>query len=119
MVVYPKVIKVSKGLYDTMKAKVKAGISAIGNWFRSSTQTEEDKGVEFKLPSKEELAVQCLQFYLEPMKGVLLQDGEYPKEYKVDFMVTEIVHIYSVISEPWMDGDKWTIPLMATVSTTL
>ena len=107
MDVYPKD---TKGFYER---NLKAGWSAL---FQSSTQREDVKEVVFGLPSREALAARCLQFYLEPYKSVLLQDGEYPKEYKVDSLVTEIVHIYSLLHEPWIEGHKLTIPLMATVS---
>ena len=119
MDVYPKDTKVSKGFSDRMKAGLKAGWTAISNFFRPSTQTEEMKEVVFEIPSREELAARGLQFYLEQYKSVLLQEGEYPKEYKVDFIVSVIAHIYSLLHEPWVDGHKLTIPLMATVSTIL
>lgn len=99
-----------------MKTGLKAGLSAFSNLFRPSTQAEEMKEVAFELPSKEALAARGLQLYLEPYKNVLLQDGEYPKEFKVDNVVKEIVHIYSLLHQPWVNQHQWTIPLMATVS---
>ena len=116
MDVYPKDTRVSKGWIDKMKTGFKAGLSALSNLFRSNPQAEEVKDVVFEIPSREELAARGLQFYLEPYKSVLLQDGEHPKEYKVDSLVTEIVHIYFLLHKPWVNGHEWTIPLMATVS---
>ena len=118
MVVYPrvvKVVKVERSVLDTI-------ITEFGAWggSLSGTPTEDAKEEEPKLPSKEMLAAQCLQFYLEPYRNVLVQDGEYPKKFKVDTVVTEIQHIYSLLHEPWVNNRKWTItPLMAMVSTTL
>lgn len=118
MVVYPrvvKVVKVERSVLDTI-------ITEFSVWggSMSSTPTEDIKEEEPKLPSKETLAAQCLQFYLEPYKNVLVQDGEYPKKFKVDTVVTEIEHIFSLLHEPCVNNRKWTIPpLMAIVSTTL
>ena len=117
--VYPMNTKVSKGPSDRSKAGLKARWSDIRIFSLPSTQTEEVKEVVHELPSREELAARCLQFYLEPYKNVLLQKGEYPNRFKVDSLVTEITHIYSLLHEPWVNGHKWTIPLMATVSTIL
>lgn len=121
MVVYPKVAEGTKGLGDRIKAGFKAGFSFFGSLvgLPSSTQAEGVKEVEFKPPSREQLASQCLQFYLEPYKKVLLQEGGYPSEYKVDVMVFEITHIYSVLREPGVNGCNRTIILDDTVSPTL
>ena len=121
MVVYPKVAEGTKGLGDRIKAGFKAGFSFFGSLvgLPSSSQAEGGKEVEFKLPSREQLTSQCLQFYLEPYKKVLLQDGGYPTEYKVDVMVSEITHIYSVLYEPGVNGYNRIIPLINIVSATL
>lgn len=111
-VVYPKVVKVAKSFVGKMIARIGAFVG-LG----SSAQTENAKEVEVKIPPKEELAAQCLQFYLEPYKSVLLQDGEHPKEYNVDSLVTEIINIYSQLHEPWVDGHKRRVPLFVKVST--
>ena len=110
--VYPTVIKVSKGWYD--KAK-----TVFIKFFWPSTQTEGAKVVEFSPPSKEELVVRCLQFHLEPFRKMLLQDGQHPAGFTVDFVVSTIPHIFFLLHKQRVTGRQHTIPLAPTVSATL
>lgn len=111
MDVYPKVAKVAKSFLNTLRT----GARAILGLFLS-TETED---VKFNPPPKDILASRSLQFYLERYKKILSQDRDYPKEFSVDTMVTEIIHIYSLLSAPWVHGSKCSIQLTSTVSTTL
>ena len=116
MVVYPRV---TKGIGDRMMAGLKAGWSVVSTLFQSSTHTEEVNEVNFNPPTKEALATRCLQFYLEPYKNMLLQDGEYPKKFKVDSVVTEIAHIYSLLQEPCTENKRTILEVNMTVSVVL
>lgn len=42
----------------------------------------------------------CLNFYLEPFKSQLLQNGEYPGEYQVEPMTTQVAHVYNKLRTP-------------------
>ena len=115
MVVYPK--KVAKSILDIMKAGLKVGLKVakiFANFSSSSTQTEGVQDADFYPKTKEKLAAQCLHFYLEPYKNILLHNT---KELKVDFVVTEIANVCSVISAPCIDDHKQSIPeVIMTVS---
>lgn len=102
MIVYPK-----------LNIVCETPIMELSSW--GGMPADDVKGIE--LPSKENMAAQCLKFYLSSYKRVLLQDGEHSEEFKVDSIVTEIAHIYSLLKEPWVNNHKHSIQLMATVST--
>lgn len=113
MVVYPKSLKVQRSIFEAMRKE----FSSLGGLV--AMQTEDAKEVELKFPSKEAMAVHCLQFYLKPYENELLQDEEYPKDFKVDTIVTEISHIYSLLHEPWLQFYRHSIPLATPVSSQL
>ena len=98
MCAYPKITTVQRSIYDAVTTTVRAGVNFLGRLFRSKPPQDDIKEVDFKPPSLEELATQCLHFYLEPCKKVLLQEsGTYPM---VNSMVTDIVHVFDTIFYP-------------------
>ena len=98
MCAYPKITKVQRSVYDAVTTTVKAGISFFSRLFRTKPPQDDVKEVDFKPPSMEELATQCLHFYLEPYKNALLQEsGRYPM---VNSVVRDIVHVFNTILKP-------------------
>lgn len=69
---------------------------------KSSTRQGEEKEEHFTPVSTEAMARQCLPFYLEPYKAMLLSDGEYPKDFRVDDFVKQVGLIYSMHIQQWV-----------------
>ena len=93
---YPEVTKVEKGLFSQVVETGKGWLSSVGAFLtRSSTRQSEDKE-DFTPPPAAAMAKQCLPFYLEPYRSLLLNDGEYPK---VDAFVKEVKRIYTMHME--------------------
>ena len=110
MCAYPKVTTVPKGFFGQVKAKV----SSFFRYFQREQQSDDGKE-DFKPPSKEDLASQCLHFYLEPYRNEILQEE---KSLVVD-SATEIAHIYFKICRPYINRSDMYIPeLTMIVSTT-
>ena len=71
-------------------------LSTVGAFFkRSSTKQSEDKE-HFTPASAAAMAKQCLPFYLEPCKSLLLNDGEYPKNFTIDSFVKDVKRTYTM-----------------------
>ena len=82
----PKVtIIVTKGFLHQVKEVV--GLL----WGAMSRQSAADTKEEF---SKEAMAKQCLAFYLEQYKILMLHDQEFPKEFRVDHLIETLSGIY-------------------------
>ena len=87
--VLPKVTIVTKGFLNQVKEKATAVVGLL--WGAVSRHSAADTKEEF---SKEAMAKQCLAFYLEQYKSLLLHDEEFPKEFRVDHLIETLSTIY-------------------------
>ena len=93
--VYPRVMEVDKGYWV-----VKAGKGILKRLLPG-------EGKDGPLSA---MARRCLFFYLEPYKSILLQDGEFPEGFEVDWFVRRVQHIYSLHRWPMMESSpKFTV----------
>ena len=92
--VYPKLTSVEKGVFGRAW---EGGVGIVRNWlnFQSDTATEDS----FTPPSTEKMVKQCLGLYLQPFKGVLLDEGGYPPYFKLDEFVRQVKHIFKQHNE--------------------
>ena len=97
--VYPKITKVAKGFFDQMK-ETGRGIMAFFGRGSSKKPAEDAKEVDFQILSTEAMAKQCLQFYLEPCKNLLLEEGEFPAGFNLDHLVNGVAGIYLQHQKP-------------------
>ena len=75
---------------------VKAGKGLLKRWLPG-------EGMDGSLSA---MARKCLFFYLEPYKSILLQEGEFPEGFEVDWFVRQMQHIYSLHRWPMMDNSS-------------
>ena len=105
--------KIEKGLLGQLAEAGKELLSSVGAFFkRSSTRQSEDKE-DFTPPPAAAMAKQCLPFYLEPHRSLLLNDGEYPKNFTVDAFVKDVKQIYTMHKEQHVQhhGKPTTVPI--------
>ena len=74
--VYPKALKSRRGLWTSIK-RFFGGLS-------------DEKSEYFTLTPTDEMIQQCLLFYLEPFKDVLLNDRAYPDEFRIHEFVRKV-----------------------------
>ena len=87
----PKLASVAKGFLHQVKEK---GVATALFGFllgKVSRQSAADIKEDF---TKEAMAKQCLAFYLEQYKTLMLQDVEFPKEFRVDHIIGTLSAIY-------------------------
>lgn len=105
--VYPRTLRNEKGFLES-------GIALLASFFkRSSTKQSGDKDT-FILPTSKEMVRQCLFFYLEPYK-ILLLNGEYPGDFRVDEFTKQVRIIYSMHHQPHVKHYSMTVPTPVTV----
>lgn len=90
--VYPPIQKNEKGIWESGKAWV------FSFFKRGSAKQNGNKNAS-SIPTTEEMVQPCLLFYLRPYKTLLLNDGEYPADFRVDQFVKHVRHIYLMHSE--------------------
>ena len=95
MFVYPGVTRIPKSFVDEMKER---GIirGLFHRFFGSRTQAED---VEMKLLDKENMAKQCLKFYLCSHMPVLLSE-RHTSNFKLDTCVSEIANLFRQHHQP-------------------
>ena len=86
--VYPSEVKLPKSLFDQMRdSRLINALLGRRNPMASA------KEVDVKILSTEEMAKQCLNFYLEPYVEQLLA-GKYSENFKVDVFVKEVASLF-------------------------
>ena len=71
---------------------MKGVVSVFLNFFK--TQAEGSKDQELKPLSRDDMAKQCLHFYLEKYKTMLLEGEGFFKGFRVDVFAKDVAHIY-------------------------
>ena len=98
--VYPKITKVAKGFFDQVMETGKGVMNALFGRSSAKKPAQDANEVDYKTLPTEAMVKQCLQFYLEPYKKLLLQDGEFPAGFRVDRLVKEVTHLYLQHQKP-------------------
>ena len=85
-------------------------LATVKGWLFS--KQDDGKLEKVALPSNDEMMTQCLLFYLEPFKDVLLNDRVYHKEFKIHEFVRKIRFLLQQHKEPFLkDSNHTTIPV--------
>ena len=92
---YPKAAKVEKGV---IRRALDKGLGFI-RYIRNIPGDTEAEGA-FDPPSTEEMVKQCLHFYLEPSKNILLAETHFPQNFILNEFVREIKHIFQQHNNP-------------------
>ena len=90
--VYPKARKVEKHMLS------RAWEGIVRNVFNIKSDDTPEEG--FTPPSTEEMVKQCLNFYLEPFKRVLLNKDGYPADFRLDDFVVKVKRIFQQHNKP-------------------
>ena len=86
--VYPSEVKLPKSIYDQVRDS-----RLMNVLFGRRNPAAGAKEVDAKILSTEEMAKQCLNFYLEPYVEQLLS-GKYLENFKVDVFVKEVASLF-------------------------
>ena len=102
--VYPKLTTVEKGVVS------RAWEGGVG-WFKTFFGAQSEAATEdvFTPPSTEKMVKQCLHYYLEPFKGVLLDEEGYPPDFKLDEFVRQVKHIFEQHNKPVVQHHRYNI----------
>lgn len=92
--VYPSELKVPKSFFDQVRDTGTKIMSAIFGKRTPAASAKEVKEVDAKILTTEEMAKQCLNFYLEPYMKQLL-DEKYSESFRVDGFVNKVASLYS------------------------
>lgn len=104
---YPRILRNEKGILES-------GMAWLASFLkRSSTKQSGDKDT-FSPPTSKEMVRQCLFFYLEPYKTLLL-NGEYPEDFRVDKFTKQVRIICSMHHKPHVKHPSIAAPTAVTV----
>lgn len=92
---YPKATKVEK---HVLSRAWESGVGIVKSLFNMKGDTAPEE--RFTPPSTEEMVKQCLTFYLEPYKRVLLNEDGYPSEFRINKLVGEVKLIFQQHKKP-------------------
>ena len=95
----PKVINVTKGFLHQVREKGVATAVVGFLWGKVSRRSAADIKEDVSI---EAMTKQCLAFYLEQYETLLLQDEEFPKEFRVDQFTKTLSTIYFQLLNPWV-----------------
>ena len=85
---YPKATKVEKGYLSQAATAVSQAVTAVRWLF--VMQDDDDKVERFTPFAADEMMNQCLLFYLEPFKDLLLHKVAYPDNFRIDHFVEQV-----------------------------
>ena len=80
---YPEATEVQRSVFSQAW---ETGKGFFNKYILGTTAAEQT----FTPPSTEEMVQQCLYFYLEPYRKILLSDTGYPEKFRVDDVVREV-----------------------------
>ena len=95
----PKVIRVAKGFLHQVREKGVATAVFGFLWGQVSRQSAADMKEDVSI---EAMTKQCLPFYLEQYKTLMLQDEEFPKQFRVDQLIKTLSTIYFQLQNLWV-----------------
>ena len=107
---YPEKIKIEKNVVShAWQAGLGIGVGIYNYLFKVEDDTAEE--VSLAPRSTEEMVKQCLRFYLEPCKDILLSEEGYPHNFRLDEFVGSVKRIFEQHYKPVVQHGDRTVPV--------